>query len=140
MKKVLLAFIFSIPFFAQSALGSCNIVSYNSGLTCAQVQAALSAAIAQSEAQFKQLRRQNIEETTRTLSNKMEQYSKLTGVIYTINQAITTLRTNALFLREQIVHYGKKELEIEKVQSDSEKLEATIDILNAELKLLQDRK
>ena len=133
MKKIVL-----ISFLGVSCLfgSSCTINNYNSAATCSQVESALQRAIIQTEQYFKTTRATNIEAPTRILSNKMEQYSKLVGVLYNYNNAILALRQNVAFLRTAISDYAQKEFAIEKIISDSKKLEGGILSIENELNLI----
>lgn len=132
MKKTVLVSIF----LANSLFGACTINNYNSAATCAQVQTALEMAVKQTEQYFKTTRKTNIETPTRILSTKMEQYSKLVGVLYSYNNAILALRQNVAFLRTAISDYAQKEFAVEKIISDSKKLEGEILSIENELNLM----
>ncbi len=132
MKKIVLISVF----LASYLFGACTINNYNSAATCAQVQAALEAAITQTEQYFKATRATNIETPTKILSTKMEQYSKLVGVLYNYNNAILALRQNVAFLRTSIGDYTQKEFAIEKLTAESEKLKGDILSIENELNLM----
>ncbi|WP_122872063.1 hypothetical protein [Campylobacter showae] len=133
MKKIVLISLLGASYLFG---GSCTIKNYNSAATCSQVESALQSAIAQTEQYFKTTRATNIEAPTRILSTKMEQYSKLVGVLYNYNNAILALRQNVAFLRTAISDYAQKDFAIEKIISDSKKLEGDILGIENELNLI----
>ena len=133
MKKIVLISLLGASYLFG---GSCTIKNYNSAATCSQVESALQSAIAQTEQYFKTTRATNIEAPTRILSTKMEQYSKLVGVLYNYNNAILALRQNVAFLRTAISDYAQKDFAIEKIISDSKKLEGDILGIENELNLM----
>lgn len=133
MKKIVLISLLGASYLFG---GSCTIKNYNSAATCSQVESALQSAIAQTEQYFKTTRATNIEAPTRILSTKMEQYSKLVGVLYNYNNAILALRQNVAFLRTAISDYAQKDFTIEKIISDSKKLEGDILGIENELNLI----
>jgi serine kinase of HPr protein (carbohydrate metabolism regulator) len=133
MKKIVLISLLGASYLFGS---SCTIKNYNSATTCSQVESALQSAIAQTEQYFKTTRATNIEAPTRILSTKMEQYSKLVGVLYNYNNAILALRQNVAFLRTAISDYAQKDFAIEKIISDSKKLEGDILGIENELNLI----
>lgn len=133
MKKIVLISLLGASYLFG---GSCTIKNYNSAATCSEVESALQSAIAQTEQYFKTTRATNIEAPTRILSTKMEQYSKLVGVLYNYNNAILALRQNVAFLRTAISDYAQKDFAIEKIISDSKKLEGDILGIENELNLI----
>ena len=133
MKKIVLISLLGASYLFG---GSCTIKNYNSAATCSEVESALQSAIAQTEQYFKTTRATNIEAPTRILSTKMEQYSKLVGVLYNYNNAILALRQNVAFLRTAISDYAQKDFAIEKIISDSKKQEGDILGIENELNLI----
>lgn len=128
-------FYFLLIFLQTSAFCACNINNYNSGATCSQVSSALNSAIRQSENYFKNKRRSMIEDPTRTLSNKMEQYSKLTGVLMSYNQSIYILRKNIAYLNEKNNYYEERNSALDELNLNVFMLENQIQILENSLKL-----
>lgn len=126
---------FLLIFLQTSVFCACNINNYNSGATCSQVKSALSSAISQSEKYFKSKRKSMIEDPTRILSNKMEQYSKLTGVLMSYNQSIYILRKNIAYLNEKNNYYEERNSALDELNLDIFMLENQMQILENSLKL-----